>query len=148
VGGVRGLGFQGPGDDPLDIGIGDPTRGTGSGFIDEAIESLGDEALAPRADGGRADAEALGDEEVAGLVGTRENDAGASGQPECTLGPTRPGGELAAFVVGQRPGWAWDGPCESPFPDPNRRIDPAQGYRPNFRLRTLIGVTQLGTQVQ
>ena len=38
VGGVRRLGLQRPGDDPLDVGVGDRPRGAGPGLVGQPVE--------------------------------------------------------------------------------------------------------------
>jgi len=99
VGGVHELGFEGFGDDPLYVGIGDGAGRDGPRVIDEAVEAFGDEAVPPDANGGVADMQfgpttvLLGSSAQAKTMRARR----ASHWELLGLGPR---GEILAFVLG------------------------------------------------
>ena len=61
VGGTAGRGFQRLRNDPLDVGIGDPARGTGARFIEQPVQATIQEAFPPLPHHLACNAEFLGD---------------------------------------------------------------------------------------
>ena len=101
VGGVRGLGFQGLGDDPFDIVVGYRARGAGARFVGPSFEPSGDEPIAPRADGGGAHALLHGYGRVARFIDAGQDDSSAEREALGTLGPVGPPRQGLPLVVGQ-----------------------------------------------
>ena len=101
VGRGRRFGLRRPGDDPLDVRVGDAPRGARPRLVRQPVEPAGDEPGPPGADGRGAEAQPPGHDAVVRLVGAGEDDAGALREPLDALGPPGDGLELLPLVVGQ-----------------------------------------------
>jgi hypothetical protein len=92
---------QGFGDNLLDDHVGDREGRTGTRFVVQPFEAVGQEALPPFADGHRVDAEPCGDLFVVQALSAGQDDPGTCGEPQGAFGPIRPGFELLPLVVTQ-----------------------------------------------
>jgi hypothetical protein len=98
---VRGLGLPRPGDDPLDVLVGDLARGPGPLVVGQPVAAPRDEPRPPLAHRLCGDAELGGDVLVVQAVGAGQDDPGPLGPLLGALGSARPGLQGLSLVVGE-----------------------------------------------